>query len=297
MARRKAKRQDVTRGTRLALPAGVAARYAAKLQWLADQMTSTTQRELTALFKHPDFEAYFATHAAMASIDGAVGMDAMSPASQARILSNKLKAQFEDLFREHAKPDAEQMVDEADTASKASTGRSLTKLSKGLTFNFSVEPLVMKEFKKAVVAENVRLIKSIPADYFNKVQGAVLRSITNGRGLADLVPFFEDAPGEQSRRSKNIAHDQTHKAYNGLNKVRMQQAGVQQFEWVHSGGGLHPREHHLDRWPDGLNGGIFSFAKLPIIDEATGERGIPGQAINCRCTMVPVMKFSADDSP
>ena len=131
------------------------------------------------------------------------------------------------------------------------------------------------------------LIKSIPSEYFRDIQQAVLSSIADGKGLADLTTFLEEQQGVQSRRAKNIAIDQTHKAYNGLNRGRMVQSGIKKFEWVHSGGGLHPRPLHLDQ----LNGKVFSFDKLPIIEEGTGERGIPGQAINCRCTMVPVIDF------
>lgn len=272
------------RGKRLPLPAGVAARYAMQLRRLADEMTATTQREITALLNHPDVQAHFMGAA----------MD-ISPASQARILTNKLKERFEQLFATNAKPLAENMVDDANRQSGIEVTNSLRELGEGLTINArSVITGPMEEFMKATIANNVSLIKSIPSEFFRDVQQAVLSSIADGRGLEDLGKFFEDKQGVESRRAKNIAIDQTHKAYNGLNKGRMEAAGVGSFEWVHSGGGLHPREHHLNRWPDGLNGGVFSFAKLPVIDEGTGERGIPGQAINCRCTMVPVIKMDAE---
>lgn len=270
------------KGTRLALPAGVADRYAKKLRALTDKMTATTQAEITKLYGHQDFHDYFAKKNA-----GAVtfAMD-VSPASQARIVTNRLKLEFENLFREAAKPYAEDMVGEADAASADAMAASLRELSGGLKLKTDMLSGVMNEFMKASVANNVALIKSIPSEFFTDVQGAVLRSITDGKGLADLTSFFEDQHGVQSRRAKNIAIDQTHKAYQGLNAERMKRVGVGKYEWVHSGGGLHPRVLH-----EGYSGRIFSFDKPPVIDEATGERGIPGQAINCRCTMVPVIEF------
>jgi uncharacterized protein with gpF-like domain len=36
---------------------------------------------------------------------------------------------------------------------------------------------------------------------------------------------------------------------------------------------------------------VYSFDDLPVVDERTGETGIPGQAVNCRCTMSPVFDF------
>lgn len=281
--RRRATNDGTLKGTRLALPVGVAARYSAKLVALAHTMTRETRAAYMDLFAHPDVEDYFA------SLQGAAAMD-ISPASQARILGNKLQAKFEQLFASAAKPDAEQMVDGADAASQADMKRSLTALSEGLALDPKAAlGAAGDEFAKAVVAENVRLFKSIPAEYFNEVQGEVLRSITTGKGLTDLQAFFETKDPEVARRAKNIALDQTHKAYNGFNKHRMQKAGVKSFEWVHSGGGLHPRPLH-----ESYSGRVFSFDKLPIIDERTGERGIPGQAINCKCTMVPVVKFEDD---
>lgn len=269
------------KGDRLANPAGVADRYARKLQKLADEMTATTKREITELYAHPDFTAYFEKKNAAVSF----AMD-VSPASQARILTNDLKNRFDALFRAVAPELAAGMVDQANDASEVAMAQSLKTLSGGLKLTTDLLTGTMNEFLKASVASNVSLIKSIPSEFFTDVQGAVLRSITDGKGLDDLTKFFETQEGVQSRRAKNIAIDQTHKAYGGLNAERMKRVGIGKYEWRHSGGGLHPRPLHQS-----YAGRIFSFDKPPVIDEHTGERGIPGQAINCRCTMVPVVKF------
>lgn len=269
------------RGTRLAYPAGVMERYRMRLQNLTDQMTKTCQKEMERLFRHPDFGNYLAEFTSHQQ----VAMD-ISPASQARILANDLERRFEQMFQSAAKPHAEQMVDEANDASASATYESLKKLSGGLSLDVKSLTPALTETMKAAVALNVSLIKSVPSEFFTDMKGAVLRSITDGKGLEDLTKFFEDQHGVQSRRAKNIALDQTRKTYNALNKGRMQQNGVHKFEWLHSGGGLHPRPLHQS-----YNGRVFSFTKLPVIDDATGETGIPGQAINCGCTMVPVIEF------
>ena len=66
------------------------------------------------------------------------------------------------------------------------------------------------------------LIKSIPEQYFKDVTGSVMRSITTGNGLADLVPEIKKYDGQTERRAKLLALDQTRKAYNSINKQRMQ---------------------------------------------------------------------------
>lgn len=285
---RSRKHTGVMRGKRLVLPAPVAARYATKLRALSKEMSDTTAREIEALFKHKDVEAFFAKKAAPIP---QIAMD-ISPASQARILTNDLKRRFEQLFGSEGPDLAKSMVDDADDASAEALGASLRELSGGLKLDVSgINTLAMEEFKKSAIAAQVSLIKSIPEEYFLSVQQAVLRSITVGKGLADLTPFFEQHAGEVDRRSKNIAIDQTHKAYNGLNAERMKVVGLNKFEWLHSGGGIHPRIQHLDDF----NGRIYSFDKLPI-DEGLKVPVKPGDAPNCRCTMTPVIEFE-DGSP
>ena len=127
--------------------------------------------------------------------------------------------------------------------------------------------------------------------------GAVMRSITTGKGVADLVPFFDRYEGITIRRARIIANDQTKKAYSNMNAIRMQKLGVDKYEWVHSSGGQEPRELHLH-----LNGSICSLKDPPIIQYAKGNqpeiRGKPGDLINCRCTMRPIIDFNqiADDA-
>ena len=72
----------------------------------------------------------------------------------------------------------------------------------------------------------------------------------------------------------------------------MQGLGVKKFKWLHSMGGKEPRPLHKNV----LNGNVYSFDDPPVIDERTGERGLPGVLINCRCRMLPVIEFKADDT-
>ena len=202
---------------------------------------------------------------------------------------SSLGARFNDLFAKKAKPLAESMVEGASKAGGSALHASLQKLSGGMSLKTSLNSPALGEITKAAIAENVSLIKSIAAEYLQKVEGAVMRSITTGNGLQDLIPALEAYEGQTHRRAKNIALDQTRKVYNSVNKGRMEALGVKKFMWHHSGGGAHPREDHVD-----MDGKVYSFDNLPIIDQRSGERGIPGQAPNCKCTMSPVFDFSKD---
>lgn len=263
------------RGDPLQHNAAVAVRYVGAVQALTAQMTAQVKREVLRLFKTDAAAAHFGEDATIAS--------------QSRILINSLANRFTDLFAKKAKPLAEGMVADTNKSGTKALHSSLQKLSGGMSLKTSLSSPTLNEITKAAVAENVSLIKSIASEYLQKVEGAVMRSITTGNGLQDLVPALEQYEGQTHRRAKNIALDQTRKAYNSINRGRMEALGVQKFMWHHSGGGAHPREDHVD-----MDGEIFSFDKLPIIDKRTGERGIPGQAPNCRCTMSPVFDFSKE---
>lgn len=263
------------RGDPLQHNAAVAVRYVGALSALTAQMTAQTKREILRLFKTDAAAGHFGTDASIAS--------------QSRILMVSLADRFNDLFAKKAKPLAENMVAEADKSGTKALHSSLQKLSGGMSLKTSLGSSSLNEITKAAVAENVSLIKSIAQEYLQKVEGAVMRSITTGNGLQDLVPALEQYEGQTHRRAKNIALDQTRKAYNSINRGRMEALGVQKFMWHHSGGGAHPREDHVD-----MDGEIYSFENLPVIDKRTGERGIPGQAPNCRCTMSPVFDFEKE---
>lgn len=268
------------KGTLLRHNAGVESRYVVALQSLCAQMTAQVSREVLRLFNSDAAKAFYGMDAAGPGPNANIG-------SQARILVQSLEKRFNALFAKRAPRIAEQMADGATAASKTALHSSLAKMTGGLSLKTSLMTPQLRAVYKAQVAANVGLIKTIAAEYLKSVEGAVMRSITTGRGLQDLVPALEQYEGYTHRKARNVALDQTRKTYNAINRGRMTAIGIKRFQWVHSGGGAEPRPLHVD-----MDGEIFSFDNPPIIDERTGERGIPGQAVNCKCTMIPVFDFS-----
>lgn len=272
------------KGLPLRYNAGVESRYVLALQGMVAQMTAQVKREVIRLFKSGAAESHFGMDAAGPGPNANIG-------SQARILVNSLNNRFNALFAKKAPIIAGQMVEGAEGASKAALHASLKKMTGGLSLKTSLMTPQLKAVYKASVAQNVSLIKTISAEYLKNVEGAVMRSITTGNGLEDLVPALEEYEGYTHRKATNVALDQTRKTYNAINKGRMEDIGIKRFQWIHSGGGAHPREDHV-----AMDGEVFSFDNPPVIEKRTGERGIPGQAINCRCTMAPVFDFSDTDN-
>ena len=263
------KPQKAIKGSPLNYSAAEADRYYYRLRSLITQMTSETATEVYNLFK--------------AAQDSA--MDA-SLATQAKLLFNKLAIRFAALFGNKAPEIADETTTANTKHSAASLKLSLHEIAQGFTLKTDIFTPELTEILKATVAENVALIKSIPQQYLLQIQGEVMRSITTGRGLADLTPFLSKRKEITLKRAKLIAHDQTRKATSNINRVRMEKLGIKQFEWIHSHGSQEPRPLHQE-----YDRKIFDFDNPPVIDERTGERGYPGQLINCKCKFAPVFSF------
>lgn len=284
--KRWAANRDVTlKGTQLNYNAATQIYYQRALLKMVDEMTYDTTKKVTRLFQGEEFKSY----------QKQVGVDA-SISSQARIVMNKLKAKFVQLFASNASSIANQMLSKTMKNSQSSLHASLQQLSGGLSLKTSVVPPGMNDIVKASVNENVSYIQSIPEAYLTKVSTAVMRSITTGTGLNSLLPEIQKYSAESKRKTQLLALDQTRKAYNNINKIRMQAIGIEKFQWVHSASSQKPRKSHIKLAAPPDN--IYSFNDLPIINQEqvdsgsqAPERGIPGQAINCRCTMIPVISF------
>jgi SPP1 gp7 family putative phage head morphogenesis protein len=277
-------RSVVLKGSRLAYNVAQQQRYLVALEKLVKQMTFETQKQLKKFFKGELADDFFIQQEKASALDASLG-------SQARILMNALTRKFTSLFSKQAMTLAQNMVIATNKTSKNQLHSSLEKLTGGLSLKTGVVPEGMEDITTATIAENVSLIKSIPQQYFKDVTGSVMRSITTGTGIHELIPEIEKYEGQTYRRAKNLALDQTRKAYNAINKQRLQALGIKKFEWLHSSGGQHPRESHIK-----ISGKIFSFENLEAEQAALGvpeaDRGLPGFPINCKCVMGPVIDFS-----
>lgn len=274
------KPEGAARGVALNNPTALEIRYTKGVQRILNAVIRETQKEVREIFTTPDATEYFAEDASFTSIANK-SLDALF-----KRLGARTQIEAEKLART--------MTKGANKASQASIAGSLKELSGGVTLKPSEMGGDIAEILASSVEANAGLIVDITATYQAKVADAVNRSIQSGRGLADLIPFMRDQTGVTKRHGKNVALDQTRKAFTSLNVARMENVGLSKFEWVHSGGGQRPRKYHQDRWPAGLNGGIFDIHDPPIIDQKTGERGLPAHAIFCKCRMKPVLVFDEE---
>ncbi|MGU9992803.1 phage head morphogenesis protein [Bordetella avium] len=259
------------KGAALAYPLSAELQYRERMSRLIAEMIEEYGRELKRLYaKNPE-----------------ITQDA-SPTTYATRLLASLGKKWSREFGSRAGSIVDQFLGRVDRFAKQNLAASLREMSGGITIKTPQMPADLAVKMQASTAENVGLIKSIPAKFQERIQGIVLRSIqSGGQGTATIFKEIQKLGQVTKDRARLIAVDQTRKVSTAINNERMKSAGVRQFEWIHSGGGFEPRSLHVE-----YDGQVFDMDNPPIIDKTTGERGLPGQLINCKCRMRPVIDFS-----
>lgn len=131
----------------------------------------------------------------------------------------------------------------------------------------------------AVVEANVALVRSVSDEARRRISDAVFRGFQRRATAAEVAKELREAVGMARRRARLIAGDQASKLGSQLNDERRRQAGITQWEWVHSGK-RHPRPEHQAR-----DGNVYGE------DDLLSDR--PGMAIHCGCTSRAVLDIDA----
>jgi SPP1 gp7 family putative phage head morphogenesis protein len=237
---------------------GVEAMYRKKLTEIIRQMHDSVTYWITS--------AYQAHRPRMA-------MDA-TPANELRDAMAKLSRLWLYNFDKLADRLAEFFA--TDVASRSDTQLAKALREAGFSVNFVITP-AMRDIIQATIHENVSLIKSIPQQYLNGVEGHVMRSVQAGRDLGTLSKALTKTYGVTKRRAALIARDQNNKATAALNRARQTELGITEAVWVHSSAGKHPRPTHVK-----MNGKRYDISE-GMYDSAEGRYVMPGELINCRC--------------
>src|SRR5690606_5967391 len=102
------------------------------------------------------------------------------------------------------------------------------------------------------VAWNVDLVKDVSAVTKKRIADRVFAGLTERKPSREVAREIREAVAMSRRRSELIASDQLSKVSNALADERAREAGLTEWEWVHSGK-RHPREEHQAR-----NGFIYT---------------------------------------
>lgn len=166
-------------------------------------------------------------------------------------------------------------TNEADTVHRNRFFRSLTNAF-GVDIQSIIDEEGLEETLSAAVQENVSLIKSIPEQYFDKVEQAVFRNLAGG-STESLLDQIQAIGNVTKNRAQLIARDQNAKLNARLSKARQEALGVESYRWV-TAGDERVREGHRKN-----NGKVFRWDDPP---KATGH---PGEDIQCRCIPQPII--------
>lgn len=186
-----------------------------------------------------------------------------------------LSGKYANLFRDYAPTMFNPVLDGADK----STQRQFT----ALKLDDAVNADAVRGYFRDAAQKNAQLISTLPTDHIERIRKAVAESPGDLSALSDIL---SDANGKLDRRSRNIALDQTRKAYNDTAMMKAQATGATKGIWIHSHRGpAHSRPKHVK-----AHGEEFDLAVgLPVGD--SGQNVIPGEEINCRCTFKLVVDF------
>ena len=131
--------------------------------------------------------------------------------------------------------------------------------------------LFLLSARNRFVADNVRLIKSIPRQYLDRVGTQVKDAVTAGVRHETLAKQIEASHGVTANRAKLIARDQISKHQGALNQARQQAAGVDGYIWATA------QDERVRPTHRANEGQRFDWSTAP---PATGH---PGFDIACRC--------------
>ena len=176
------------------------------------------------------------------------------------------------------------MVDRVlDLAAKRHTKRFIETVKKALGIDIGavVRDEDLTEYIALAAGRNASLIRSLAADMVKSVEQATLQNLMNNGSVAELRKKLTAEFGIGDRKARIIARDQVAKLNSDLNRMRHQQAGVTEYEWMTA---HDERVRPLHRT---LDGKVYEYGK------PTGaEDGLPpGQPIMCRCIARGIVQF------
>lgn len=132
------------------------------------------------------------------------------------------------------------------------------------------------------IAENVGLIKSIPKQFHEQIQGMVNRNVAVGGDAQKLVAELSQISDKSFKRIKLIANDQIAKATALLDQQKAIELGFTKAIWKKSIAGKTHRPDHA-----AANNREFDIKKGCLIE---GEYIMPRWKINCKCSYKLILK-------
>lgn len=147
-----------------------------------------------------------------------------------------------------------------------------------VAFKGVINSLNVRGKVEAATVANVELIKSIPAQFSDKVKGIVLNGAAQGQRFETIARDIQKQLDVAENRAKLIARDQMAKLNSSITEAKQTALGITEYEWSTAGDERVRPEHAAN------NGRVFKWNDPP-------DTGHPGEDINCRCIARPIIRF------
>lgn len=129
-------------------------------------------------------------------------------------------------------------------------------------------------------------IMASQAFYHEKIAFEVATAI-RAKSSSGVAEYFGKQVGITERHTANKFGDNFRQDTNSLSRALLDRNGFDDFRWIYTDRAKEPRPFHKFD----LAGNVYSIDEPPVIDEATGEKGHPGQLWGCKCMMQPVKRI------
>lgn len=153
--------------------------------------------------------------------------------------------------------------------------------------DIAVMPTLSNTIKKNIAkeySENLKLyIKDFTDNEILKLRSETQELFLKGRRKSELFSLIKDRYNVSVNKAKFLATQEMSLLQSNFTAERYKDAGVEKIQWTRTTA-KKPDPYHAS-----LVGKIFSLNDLPIIDEKTGQRGLPGERYNCQCDMRAVV--------
>lgn len=149
----------------------------------------------------------------------------------------------------------------------------------GVDMNRIIQKENLEDVLMLKTRENVNLIKTIPEEYFKKIETIVYNGTTQKSSAVSMLKQIQNVGGVTENRAKLIARDQTSKLNSAITQQRQLNLGITEYIWITSGD-ERVRESHRSK-----NGKTFKWSEPPA------DTGHPGNDIQCRCIAQPIINI------
>lgn len=240
-------------------PKGPEVKYRKWLQGLTRQLKKDTQEQILPLLK--TLQAEYVNDAYARTLEQAF---------------ENLRRNYQDIDR-NAKIVANSFTEDMNQTNKKRFYKAMEG-AVGIDLNNILQSEGLEDIMYATTRENVALIKTIPEEYFKRIETIVFTGTTQGRRATSMIQEIQKVGKVTENRARLIARDQSSKLNSALNQQRSQNLGVEEYVW-RTAGDERVRDSHKTK-----NGKVFRW------DNPPKDTGHPGQDIQCRCVAQPIIK-------